>query len=155
MTKTIAAVFLFLLHGTVSAQTPSFQGKTVTIVVGTVAGDLYDLYARAIGLFMGRYLAGNPNIIVQNMPGAGHMIAANYVYTVAKPDGLTLGAINAGLYFEQLIGRPQVKFDWTKFTWVGNATKSPQVLYMRADTPFKTLKICAAPKRRQNAARQE
>jgi len=139
MTKTIAAIFLFLLHGTVFAQTPSFQGKTITIVVGTVAGDLYDLYARAIGLFMGRYLAGNPNIIVQNMPGAGHMIAANYVYTVAKPDGLTLGAINAGLYFEQLIGRPQVKFDWTKFTWVGNATKSPQVLYMRADTPFKTV----------------
>ena len=139
MTKTIAAIFLWLLHGTVSAQTPSFQGKTITIVVGTVAGDLYDLYARAIGLFMGRYLAGNPNIIVQNMPGAGHMIAANYVYTVAKPDGLTLGAINAGLYFEQLIGRPQVKFDWTKFTWVGNATKSPQVLYMRADTPFKTV----------------
>ena len=139
MTKTIAAIFLFLLHGTVFAQTPSFQGKTITIVVGTVAGDLYDLYARAIGLFMGRYLAGNQNIIVQNMPGAGHMIAANYVYTVAKPDGLTLGAINAGLYFEQLIGRPQVKFDWTKFTWVGNATKSPQVLYMRADTPFKTV----------------
>ena len=139
MTKTIAAIFLFLLHGTVFAQTPSFQGKTVTIVVGTVAGDLYDLYARAIGLFMGRYLAGNPNMIVQNMPGAGHMIAANYVFTVAKPDGLTLGAINAGLYFEQLIGRPQVKFDWTKFTWIGNATKSPQVLYMRADTPFKSV----------------
>ena len=55
MTKTIAAMFLFLLHGTVCAQTPSFQGKTITIVVGTVAGDLYDLYARAIGLFMGRY----------------------------------------------------------------------------------------------------
>src|SRR6185503_17717975 len=139
MTKTIAAIFLLLLHGTVSAQTPSFQGKTITIVVGTVAGDLYDLYARAIGLFMGRYLPGNPNMIVQNMPGAGHMIAANYVFTVAKPDGLTLGAINAGLYFEQLIGRPQVKFDWTKFTWVGNATKSPQVLYMRADTPFKSV----------------
>jgi tripartite-type tricarboxylate transporter receptor subunit TctC len=76
-------------------QTPNFQGKTVTIVVGTVAGDLYDLYARAIALFMGKYLPGNPNIIVQNMPGAGHMIAANYVYNVAKPDGLTLGAINA------------------------------------------------------------
>jgi tripartite-type tricarboxylate transporter receptor subunit TctC len=120
-------------------QTPNFQGKTVTIVVGTVAGDLYDLYARAIALFMGKYLPGNPNIIVQNMPGAGHMIAANYVYNVAKPDGLTLGAINAGLYFEQLIGRSEVKFDWTKFNWIGNATKSPQVLYMRADTPFKSI----------------
>jgi tripartite-type tricarboxylate transporter receptor subunit TctC len=111
----------------------------MTIIVGTVAGDLYDLYARAIALFMGRYLSGNPNIIVQNMPGAGHMIAANYVYNVAKPDGLTIGAINAGLYFEQLIGRAEVKFDWTKFNWIGNATKSPQVLYMRADSPFKTI----------------
>ena len=120
-------------------QSPNFQGKTMTIIVGTVAGDLYDLYARAIALFMGKYLPGNPNIIVQDMPGAGHMIAANYVYNVAKPDGLTLGAINAGLYFEQLIGRTEVKFDWTKFNWIGNATKSPQVLYMRADAPFKSI----------------
>jgi tripartite-type tricarboxylate transporter receptor subunit TctC len=121
------------------AQEPFYQGKTVTIIVGTGAGDLYDLYARSIALFMGKYLPGNPNIVVQNMPGAGHMIAANYLYTVAKPDGLTLGAINAGLYFEQLVGRAEVKFDWPKFTWVGNATKSPQVLYMRADSPFKTI----------------
>ncbi|HWP22841.1 MAG TPA: tripartite tricarboxylate transporter substrate-binding protein, partial [Candidatus Binatia bacterium] len=121
------------------AQAPYYQGKTVTIVVGTISGDLYDLYARAIALFMGRYLPGNPNVIVQNMPGAGHMIAANYIYTVAKPDGLTLGAVNAGLYFEQLIGRAEVKFDWPKYSWIGNATKSPQVLYMRADTPFKTI----------------
>src|SRR5262245_16618181 len=121
------------------AQAPNFQGKTMTIIVGTVAGDLYDLYARAIALFMGRYLPGNPNIIVQNMPGAGHMIAANYIYTVSKPDGLTLGAVNAGLYFEQLVGRAEVKFDWPKYSWIGNATKSPQVLYMRADTPFKTI----------------
>jgi tripartite-type tricarboxylate transporter receptor subunit TctC len=120
-------------------QSPYFQGKTVTIVVGTVSGDLYDLYARAIALFMGKYLPGNPNIIVQDMPGAGHMIAANHVYNVAKPDGLTLGAINAGLYFEQLISRPEVKFDWAKFNWIGNATKSPQVLYMRADAPFKNI----------------
>ena len=141
MTKAIlyAAVFFILAPRHVGAQTVSFQGKTVTIIVGTVAGDLYDLYARAIALFMGKYLPGNPNIIVQNMPGAGHMIAANYVYNVAKPDGLTLGAINAGLYFEQLIGRSEVKFDWTKFNWIGNATKSPQVLYMRADAPFKSI----------------
>jgi putative tricarboxylic transport membrane protein len=140
MTKTIASLFfIFLFNGSVFGQTPSYQGKTTTIIGGTVAGDLYDLYARTIALFMGRYLPGNPNIVVQNMPGAGHMIAANYVYTVAKPDGLTLGAINAGLYVEQLIGRSEVKFDWTKFTWIGNATKSPQVLYMRADTPFKSI----------------
>ena len=136
----VCATLIFLAApSTGRAQAPYYQGKTMTIIVGTGAGDLYDLYARSIALFMGKYLPGNPNIIVQNMPGAGHMIAANYIYTVAKPDGLTLGAINAGLYFEQLVGRAEVKFDWPKYTWVGNATKSPQVLYMRADSPFKTI----------------
>lgn len=133
---------IFLLLGwplPLQAQSPYYQGKTMTIVVGTVAGDLYDLYARALALFMAKYIPGNPNIIVQNMPGAGHMIAANYVYNVAKPDGFTIAAISASLYFEQLIGRPEVKFDWAKYTWIGNATKSPQVLYMRADSPYKTI----------------
>ena len=141
MTKAIVCAMLlfFAVPSSGRAQEPFYQGKTVTIIVGTGAGDLYDLYARSIALFMGKYLPGNPNIVVQNMPGAGHMIAANYIYTVAKPDGLTLGAINAGLYFEQLVGRAEVKFDWPKYTWVGNATKSPQVLYMRTDSPFKTI----------------
>jgi tripartite-type tricarboxylate transporter receptor subunit TctC len=134
-----ATILLLAVPCLVRGQTPYYQGKTMTIIVGTGAGDLYDLYARSIALFMGKYLPGNPGIIVQNMPGAGHMIAANYIYTVAKPDGLTLGAINAGLYFEQLVGRAEVRFDWPKYTWVGNATKSPQVLYMRTDSPFKTI----------------
>ena len=141
MARVLVGTMLLVLAtaGFGQAQAPSFQGKTVTIIVGTGAGDLYDLYARAIGLFLGKYLPGNPNVLVQNMPGAGHMIAANYIYNVAKPDGLTMGAVNAGLYFEQLIGRGEVKFDWAKYNWIGNATKSPQVLYMRADTPFKTI----------------
>jgi tripartite-type tricarboxylate transporter receptor subunit TctC len=65
---------------------------------------------------LGKYLPGNPNVLVQNMPGAGHMIAANYICNVAKPDGWTMGAINAALYFDQLIGRAEVKFDWPKYT---------------------------------------
>ena len=137
--RTLLICLLVMWTAPLQAQAPYYQGKTMTIVVGTVAGDLYDLYARAFGLFMGKYIPGNPNIIVQNMPGAGHMIAATYLYNVAKPDGLTMGAINAGLYFEQLIARSEVRFDWTKFTWIGNATKSPQVLYMRADSPYKTI----------------
>ena len=78
MTKIKVVLFLSILFASdfsnsdfVRAQTPYFQGKTVTIIVGTGAGDLYDLYARAIALFMGKHLAGNPNSIVQNMPGAG------------------------------------------------------------------------------------
>jgi tripartite-type tricarboxylate transporter receptor subunit TctC len=141
MLKTmVCATLLFLVLPYLGrAQTPYYQGKTVTIIVGTGAGDLYDLYARAIALYMGKYLPGNPNIIVQNMPGAGHMIATNYIYNVPRPEGSTIGAVNAGLYFEQLIGRAEVKFDWAKFNWIGNATKSPQVLYMRADSPYKTI----------------
>jgi tripartite-type tricarboxylate transporter receptor subunit TctC len=135
-----AAVFLFGAGGTGShAQTPYYQGKTITVIVGTVAGDLYDLYARAFAQHMAKHIPGNPNMIVQNMPGAGHMIAANYLYSVAKPDGLTMGATLPTLYFEQLIGRAEVKFDFSKFTWLGNATKSPQVLYMRADAPYKSI----------------
>jgi len=136
----VATVLLFCAGSSTGAhaQTPYYQGKTITIVVGTAAGDLYDLYARAIALVMGKHIPGNPNMIVQNMPGAGHMIAANYIYNVAKPDGLTMAAINAGLDVEQLIGRPEAKFDWTRYTWIGNATKSPQVLYMRADSLYKT-----------------
>src|SRR6201988_449237 len=136
----VCATFLLLAVPSLGrTQTPYYRGNTMGLIVGTAAGDRYGLYARALALYLGKYLPGNPNVIVQNMPGAGHMIAANYIDTVAKPDGFTLGAINAGLYFEQLIGRPEVKFDWTKFTWIGNATKSPQVLYMRADAPFKSI----------------
>jgi tripartite-type tricarboxylate transporter receptor subunit TctC len=137
-TALFAAILLCAVKSA-DAQTPYYQGKTLTIVVGTVAGDLYDLYARAFAQHMGKHIPGNPAIIVQNMPGAGHMIAANYLYSVAKPDGLTLGGTLPTLYFEQLIGRAEVKFDFSKFVWLGNATKSPQVLYMRSDAPYKTI----------------
>jgi tripartite-type tricarboxylate transporter receptor subunit TctC len=73
------------------------------------------------------------------MPGAGHIIAANYVYNIAKPDGLTLAGTLATLYIDQLTGRPEVKYDWAKFTWIGNAGKAPMMLYMRADSPYKTI----------------
>jgi tripartite-type tricarboxylate transporter receptor subunit TctC len=100
--------FLFLaltLSGAVFAQTPFYQGKTVTLVVGSSAGSAYDLYARVTAQFMGKHIPGNPTFVVQNMTGAGSMIAANYLYEVAKPDGLTLASINPALYFNQVEGR--------------------------------------------------
>ena len=121
------------------AQADFYKGKTITVYIGTTPGALYDQWGRILAMHMVKHIPGRPDVVVQNMPGAGHMIAANYIYNVAKPDGFTMGAINAGLYFEQLIGRAEVKFDWTKYAWIGNATKSPQVLYMRADSPFKTI----------------
>jgi tripartite-type tricarboxylate transporter receptor subunit TctC len=88
---------------------------------------------------MGKHLAGKPDFIVQNMPGAGTMIAANYVYNVAKPDGLTLGSIAPGLYLAQVIGNKEVKFDWPKFIWIGSPEQNGTLLFMRSDAPYKTL----------------
>src|SRR4030066_89281 len=124
---------------TTTAQTPYYAGKTINIIAGTKAGDVYDLYARHFAQFMPKYIPGNPNIIVQNMAGAASMIAANFVYGVAKPDGMTLGAIFPALYFDQLTGRSQVKYDWKKFAWIGSTVASNSLLYMRADTPYKTM----------------
>jgi tripartite-type tricarboxylate transporter receptor subunit TctC len=88
---------------------------------------------------MGKYIPGNPNIIVQNMPGASTMTAANYVYNVAKPDGLTFAIFLPALYFDQLIGRKEVQYDWAKFAWLGSFERSYNLLYMRMDAPFKTI----------------
>ncbi len=141
MKRIIWAVFFFLLIGNPNsqAQAPFYQGKTITFVTGSPAGDLFDIYVRTVGDFLVKHIPGNPNVIVQNMPGAGQMIAANYVYNIAKPDGLTLAGTLATLYIDQLIGQPEVKYDWGKFTWIGNAGKSPMMLYMRADAPYKTI----------------
>jgi tripartite-type tricarboxylate transporter receptor subunit TctC len=121
------------------AQAPSYQGKTVKIIVGYLSGDTHDLWARAYARNMGKHLPGKPDFIVQNMPGAGTMIAANYVYNVAKPDGLTLGSIAPGLYLAQVIGNKEVKFDWPKFTWIGSPEQNGTLLFMRSDAPYKTL----------------
>lgn len=121
------------------AQAPFYQGKTIRLVAGTPAGSVYDTYARLVAQFLPRYIPGSPTIIVQNMPGVASMVAANYIYEVAKPDGLTIGSIQPALYFEQLVGRKEVKFDWQKFTWIGNTTRSHHLLYMRSDAPYKTV----------------
>jgi tripartite-type tricarboxylate transporter receptor subunit TctC len=122
-----------------SAQTPFYQGKTIRIVVGYLSGDTHDQIARAYTRVMGKHIPGNPDFIVQNMPGAGSMIAANHVYNVAKPDGLTLGSIAPALYYAQLTGSKEVKFDWPKFGWIGSPERNGHLLFMRSDAPYKTL----------------
>jgi tripartite-type tricarboxylate transporter receptor subunit TctC len=116
-----------------------YKGKTVTIIVGTKAGDAYDLYPRLMAEFLPKYIPGKPNMIVQNMPGAASMIAANNVYNIAKPDGLTLGAIYPALYFDQLSKKPEVRFDWSKFNFIGAPIVSNHLLYMRSDAPYKSV----------------
>jgi len=120
-------------------QTPFYQGKTVRIVVGLTPGGFYDRWARLLARFMPLYIPGNPSFIVQNMPGAGSMIAMNHVYGIAKADGLTLGMPNYGVYLDQLLGRKEVRYDITKMHYIGSPEKSDIILYARADAPFKSV----------------
>jgi tripartite-type tricarboxylate transporter receptor subunit TctC len=124
----------------VSAQSDFYKGKTITVYAGTTPGALYDQWSRLLAQYMGKHIPGNPDMIVQNMPGAGHKIAANYLYAKTKPDGLSLiGSIVPSLYFDQLIGRKEVQYDWGKFVWIGSPVQGESQMYMRADSPYKTM----------------
>jgi len=90
----------------VQAQTETFyKNKTIRVIVGFTPGGFYDRWARLVARHMPRYIPGNPEMIVQNMPGASSVIAANYVYNVAKGDGLTILAPINSLYLDQIVER--------------------------------------------------
>jgi tripartite-type tricarboxylate transporter receptor subunit TctC len=96
-----------------------YKGKTIRIVVGFSAGGGFDTYARAIARHMSRHIPGQPPIIVENMTGAGSLIAANHVFKVAKPDGLAIGHFIGGLFLGQVLGQAGVEFDARKFEFIG------------------------------------
>ena len=127
------------LERAAAQQPPYYQGKTIRVIVGYQAGDSHDQWARTYTRYLGKYIPGNPNFLVQNMPGAGGMIAANYIYNIAKQDGLTMGTIGGALYFAQLIGRSEAKYDWNKFTWIGTPERSGFLVFMRTDAPYKNI----------------
>jgi tripartite-type tricarboxylate transporter receptor subunit TctC len=136
-------VFSFLLAlafaSALEAQTTFYEGKTVRIVVGFSPGAAYDVWARLMAQHWGKYIPGNPSFLVQNMTGGGSMVAANHVYNVAKPDGLTLGFVSPGIYIEQLAGRKEVQHDWLKFSHVGSPESTARIFYIRADTGYKAI----------------
>ena len=151
MIRFVLPLILLLLSSAVAlAQTPYYQGKTITFIVGSGAGTAYDMYSRLLANHIGKHIAGNPAVVMQNMPAAGGIVAANFVYGVAKPDGLTLASINPAHYFNQLQGNKEIKFDWPKFSWLASSDKSEHMLYMRTDAPFKSMqdvrKATEAPK---------
>ena len=143
--STIVVVFLFaaLILATgieIKAQEqPFYQGQSIKIVVGFTSGGFYDRWSRLLARYVPKYIPGNPEMVVQNMPGAGGLVAANHVYSVAKPDGLTLGMLSYGIYLDQLVGRKEVQYDVRKFNWIGSPEKSDVIFYMRSDTPYKSL----------------
>jgi len=135
-----ASFFVLANDRLLFAQSDFYKGKTITVYIGTTPGALYDQWGRILAQHMGKHIPGKPDMIVQNMPGAGHMIAANYVYNKTKPDGLSLiGSIVPTLYFDQLVGRKEAQYDWAKFVWIGSPVQGESQMYMRADTPYKTI----------------
>lgn len=120
LTAAIAlGLFLSGWFASAGAQEPFYKGKTVRIIVGGSAGGGYDLYSRTIARHWGKHIPGNPTIVVENMTGAASLIAANYVYKVAKPDGLTVGHFIGGLILQQVLGKPGIEFDARRFEHLG------------------------------------
>jgi tripartite-type tricarboxylate transporter receptor subunit TctC len=147
--RTFAAAATLLLAGAFTAQAQTapdfafYKGKTVTYVVATAAGGGYDFYARLIADYMAPHLPG-ATIVVKNVPGAGHLIGANFTYN-ARADGLTVGTFNTGLIYNQLIGREGVKFDLRKMSWVGKASSDARVLVVPPDSPIKSFEDLKRP----------
>lgn len=134
-----ALLVCLLWISTASAQSSFYEGKTARIIVGFSPGGTYDLWARLMAQPLSRYIPGNPGFVVQNMTGGGSMVAANHVYNVAKPDGLTFGLVTPALYIEQIMGRKEAQHDWLKFSYVGSPERTARIFYIRADLGYKTI----------------
>jgi tripartite-type tricarboxylate transporter receptor subunit TctC len=138
-TSLIAALLLSFWTTSAQAQADFYKGKTIRMIIGYSAGGTNDLWARAIARHWGKHIPGNPDFIVQNMPGAGTQVTANYIYGVDKSEGLAVGLLAPALFFNQLAGKKEVMFDWSKFAWIGSPEETSEMLSMRSDTPYKTL----------------
>src|SRR5262245_59908076 len=104
------------------AQSPAdfYKGRAIDLYIGYSAGGGYDVYARALARHMGRFIPGNPTILAKNMPGAGSLVLANWLYNVAPRDGTAFGIIARGTAFDPLLGSTKAQFDASKFNWIGS-----------------------------------
>jgi tripartite-type tricarboxylate transporter receptor subunit TctC len=135
----VASSLLLLTNYQPALAQDFYKDKTIRFIVGQAAGGGYDTYTRTIARYMGKFIPGSPTTIVDNMTGAGSLVAANYLYNNAKPDGLTISNWNSALVFNQAMGDVNVKFDARKFGWIGAPTKSVPVCLIMGFTGVKTL----------------
>ncbi|HLH97306.1 MAG TPA: hypothetical protein VKW08_19515 [Xanthobacteraceae bacterium] len=116
-----------------------YRGKTITVIVGFGAGGGYDIYARLLAHHLGNHIPGQPNVVVQNMEGAGSVRAANYVYSVAPKDGTVIAAVNQNMPMYQMLGGAGAQFNAAAMNWLGSMAYSNGTLYTWAKSGIATL----------------
>ncbi len=116
-----------------------YKGKTVTMIVGGSEGGGYDTLARAIGRFIGKHVPGNPSIVVKNMPGAGGLLAMNYLYNTADKDGSVIGLVENNTPLAPLLGAKEARYDSTKFNWLGTPSVEVALVLVWHTVPVNSL----------------
>ena len=128
-----------------------YQGRQINLIVGYGPGAGYDVYARLLARHLSRFIPGHPNLVVQNMPGAGSLRAVNHLYNAAPRDGATLGAFSRNMPFIGILGgNPKIHFDPRKLTWIGASSSfanDAYVLIVRKDAPVSTIEEARRPDR--------
>lgn len=139
MVYAMALIALATLPASAQSVADFYKGKTIQIVVGFGVGGGYDLYARALGRYLGKHLPGHPNVVVQNMEGAGSVRAANFVYAGSPQDGTVIAAVNQNMPMYQLLGGAGAKFEAAGMQWLGSMTNSNGLVYTWHSSGIKTL----------------
>jgi tripartite-type tricarboxylate transporter receptor subunit TctC len=138
-TLAIAAAILVAPDAARPENAPFYQGKQITIVAGFTAGGTYDATARLYARYLGKHLAGNPTVIVRNMPGSGSLVATLHLNGAAPKDGTALGVVGGGVVLEPLLGNPQAKYDARRFNWIGGRTRDNLVCATWNRVPVRTM----------------
>jgi len=119
-TRVLAELIAFAALATSAAAGDYYAGKSIDLLIGAPPGGGYDIYARALARHYGRHIPGQPTVVAQNMPGAGSLVLANWLYNVAARDGTAFGTIGRGTAFDPLLGSTKAQFDAAKFNWIGS-----------------------------------
>lgn len=135
----VAALYGAVAASTVDVRAADFKGASITIAIGSGTGGGYDAYGRLAGRHLGKYLPGNPAMVPKNMPGAGGVVSANWVYNVAPKDGTAIGIFQAGTAFEPLFGNTQAKFDAQKFNWLASLNSLANIGIFWHESPVRTV----------------
>lgn len=134
------AAALFALPASAASVADYYKDKRITFVISSGAGGGYDAYGRTLARHMGKHIPGNPGFVPQNMPGAGGIRAANYLYNVAPKDGTVFGGVHRGIPMEPLFGNEKAQYDPSKFNWLGSLNNEVSVCVSWGTAPVKTIR---------------